>query len=79
MCVPAIASGAIWLQYRGQEVRMVLAGEGTVVADVDGERVEIPVSGTPRSYELLRVDASREGTIEVTVPAGVEAYSFTFG
>ncbi len=69
----------IRLQYTGQEVRMVLAGEGTVVADVDGERVEIQVSGTPRSYELLRADAGREGTIEVTVPQGVEAYSFTFG
>ena len=76
---PRGESADVRLQYRGQEVRMVLAGEGTVVADVDGERVEIPVSGTPRSYELLRVDASREGTIELTVPAGVEAYSFTFG
>lgn len=69
----------IRLQYSGQEVRMVLAGEGTVVADVDGERVELAVSGTPRSYELLRADAGGEGTIEVTVPQGVEAYSFTFG
>ncbi|GAA1419764.1 cytochrome c biogenesis protein CcdA [Agrococcus citreus] len=69
----------IRLQYSGQEVRMVLAGDGTVVADVDGERVELAVSGTPRSYELLRADAGGEGTIEVTVPAGIEAYSFTFG
>lgn len=76
---PRGAEARIRLQYRGQEVRMVLAGEGTVVADVDGERVEIAVSGTPRSYEVLRADASREGTIEVAVPAGVEAYSFTFG
>ncbi len=69
----------IRLQYRGQEVRMVLAGTGTVVADVDGQRVELDVSGTPRSYQLLGADQSQEGTIEVTVPAGVEAYSFTFG
>ncbi|WP_072313329.1 cytochrome c biogenesis protein DipZ [Agrococcus sp. Marseille-P2731] len=72
-------SARIRLDYRGQEVRMVLAGSGTVVADVDGERVELDVSGTPRSYRLLLADGLQAGTIEVTVPAGVEAYSFTFG
>ncbi|WP_092667348.1 redoxin domain-containing protein [Agrococcus carbonis] len=76
---PRDAEARIRLLYRGQEVRMVLAGTGTVVADVDGERVELEASGTPRSYRLLLADAPREGTIEVTVPAGVEAYSFTFG
>lgn len=69
----------IRLEYRGREVRMVLAGSGTVVASVDGQRVELEVSGTPRSYPLLAGESSREGTIEVTVPEGVEAYSFTFG
>ncbi|MCH1883438.1 cytochrome c biogenesis protein DipZ [Agrococcus sp. ARC_14] len=76
---PREDAASIRLEYRGQEVRMVLAGSGTVVADVDGERVELEVSGTPRSYRLLLADASQQGTIEVTVPAGVEAYSFTFG
>lgn len=76
---PREESARIRLEYRGQEVRMVLAGSGTVVASVDGERVELQVSGTPRSYQLLGADASQQGTIEVTVPSGVEAYSFTFG
>lgn len=76
---PREGEARIRLEYSGQEVRMVLAGEGTVVAEVDGERVELDVSGTPRSYQLLRADANQEGTIEVTVPQGVEAYSFTFG
>lgn len=70
---------SVSLAYRGQEVRIVLAGEGTVVADVDGERVELDASGTPMSYELLDADEAGEGTIEVTLPSGVEAYSFTFG
>ncbi|WP_306232795.1 cytochrome c biogenesis protein CcdA [Agrococcus beijingensis] len=76
---PRDGEARIRLEYRGQEVRLVLAGSGTVVADVDGERVELEVSGTPRSYQLLGADASQQGVIEVTVPAGVEAYSFTFG
>lgn len=76
---PRNSDARIRLEYRGEEVRMVLAGEGTVIAEVDGEITEIEVSGTPTSYELLNVDESRAGTIEVTVPAGVEAYSFTFG
>lgn len=69
----------IELAYTGEEVRIVLAGEGTLSVDVDGEVKQIEVTGTPTSYELLKVDAPREGTIEVTVPAGVQAFSFTFG
>lgn len=76
---PRDGEARIRLEYRGREVRMVLAGSGAVVADVDGERVELEVAGTPRSYQLLGADASQQGVIEVTVPVGVEAYSFTFG
>ncbi|SDH58939.1 cytochrome c biogenesis protein DipZ [Agrococcus jejuensis] len=72
-------SAEITLEYSAQVVQMVLEGEGTVVAEVDGERVEIDVSGTPNAYELLRADASQDGTIVVTLPSGVNAYSFTFG
>ncbi|HIY67103.1 MAG TPA: redoxin domain-containing protein [Candidatus Agrococcus pullicola] len=76
---PRGSEARIRLEYRGQEVRMVLAGEGTVIAEVDGEVEELEISGTPTSYELLNVDESRTGTIVITVPEGVEAYSFTFG
>jgi hypothetical protein len=41
--------------------------------------MQLTVSGTPDSYRLLALTGSRSGTIEVTVPKGVEAYSFTFG
>lgn len=76
---PRAEEARIRLKYHGQEVRMVLAGEGSVSAVVDGETVQLDVAGTPRSYELLDTDVAGEGVIEVTVPAGVEAYSFTFG
>lgn len=62
-----------------QEVRVVLGGSGTVVARVDGTRVEIEVDGSPGSYRLVAVDGMRTGEIELRVPAGVTVYSFTFG
>ena len=77
---PTDADARVRLAYTAtQEVRIVLGGTGTVVADVDGRRVEIRVSGSPDSYRLLATDGSRTGEIEVTVPAGVTVYSFTFG
>ncbi|MGO3885542.1 MAG: hypothetical protein ACTJHU_04525, partial [Mycetocola sp.] len=52
--------------------------EGQVTGTVDGKDVTIDVSGTPRSYELLKGDAG-SGTATLDVGDGVEAYSFTFG
>ena len=46
-----------------QEVRAVPGGSGTVVATVDGRRVEIEVDGSPDSYRLLKVDAGRHRPI----------------
>lgn len=70
----------IRLAYRaGDEVRMVLSGEGTVTVDGGGTTRRIDVSGTPTSYRLLDLDGETAGTITVTVSPGVEAFSFTFG
>lgn len=76
---PAGEDGTVRLRYRADEVRIVVAGEGTLGVDVDGERSEVDVSGTPRSYPLRASGGSAEGTIEVRVPPGVDVYSFTFG
>jgi len=76
---PTDASGTVRIRYRADEVRLVLGGEGTVVATVDGETREIDVAGTPRSYPVRRPSEPAEGTIEVVVPSGVDVYSFTFG
>ncbi|MGO2860701.1 MAG: cytochrome c biogenesis protein DipZ [Brevibacterium sp.] len=72
-------TGRIRLDYSGEEVRMVLAGEGRVKAKVNGKSMTIDVSGTPRSYRLLKTDENGSGAIEVELPPGVQAYSFTFG
>ena len=62
------------------EVRMVLAGTGDVRVRLEGgaERI-VHVSGTPRSYAVVERGHEGRSVLDVTVPSGVEAYSFTFG
>ena len=77
---PVDAPGTIRLQFKAEEVRIVVSGEGSLSVTRDGENArEVEVSGTPRSYELLAGEGALEGTIEVEVPPGVDVYSFTFG
>jgi cytochrome c biogenesis protein CcdA/thiol-disulfide isomerase/thioredoxin len=77
---PTSGDARVRLAYTAtQEVRVVLGGEGTVLAIVDGTRIEIEVDGSPDSYRLLTVAGSQTGEIELTVPAGITVYSFTFG
>lgn len=75
---PGSDGAAIRLNYTASEVRVVLSGQGTVTATIDGKQQRIEVSGTPRSYELRKGDA-RSGQITLEPGDGVEAYSFTFG
>ena len=74
------AGGGIRLDFHASEVRMVLAGTGDVRVRLDGgaERI-VHVSGTPRSYAVVERGHDGRGVLDVTVPPGVEVYSFTFG
>jgi thiol-disulfide isomerase/thioredoxin len=76
---PAADAARVRLDYTASEVRMVLGGTGTVTVDDGRETVVIEIGGVPRSYELVTTDAAASGVITVTVSAGVDAYSFTFG
>jgi hypothetical protein len=76
------------LTFTASDVFLVLGGEGTVhatVRDEDGRVVretEIEVGGAPTLYPILdRADdeGPLTGTVDVDVPAGLAAYSFTFG
>ncbi|UYK40902.1 cytochrome c biogenesis protein DipZ [Microbacterium terricola] len=72
--------GGIRLDFHADEVRMVLAGDGEVRVRVDdGSEQIVPVSGTPRSYEVVTGHGGGAGVAELTVSPGVEVYSFTFG
>jgi hypothetical protein len=75
----AAGGAGIRLNYTASEVRMVLGGSGTVSYSAGGTTKTIHVSGTPRSYELLRTSSTDSGALTVKVGPGVQAYSFTFG
>ncbi|PFG30062.1 cytochrome c biogenesis protein DipZ [Paramicrobacterium agarici] len=76
---PRDEQARIRLEYTASTVKMVLSGSGTVtVKHSDGTTDSISVSGVPRAYELV-TDHEGAGTLTVTVSAGVDAYSFTFG
>ncbi|AWB87078.1 cytochrome c biogenesis protein DipZ [Mycetocola zhujimingii] len=76
---PTGADASVRLNYTASEVRMVLAGEGSVTLDVNGKTKVIEVTGTPTSYLLVETKGIEAGTLDVKVGAGVEAFSFTFG
>jgi len=77
---PSDGGGGIRLRFQAEEVRMVLAGEGEVRVRLDGGRAQtVPVSGTPRSYEVADGTEPAAHVLEVDVSPGVEVYSFTFG
>jgi cytochrome c biogenesis protein CcdA/thiol-disulfide isomerase/thioredoxin len=76
---PTSGTAAIKLNYSASEVRMVLAGKGTVAVKVNGKTATIDVSGTPKSYRLLKTADVKKGTVQVSLGSGIQAYSFTFG
>ena len=76
---PTGGEGRIRLDYRAKEVRMVLAGAGTVTYEVDGQTKTIDVNGTPNSYQLISTKGITAGVVTITVSPGVQAFSFTFG
>ncbi|MBO9626323.1 MAG: cytochrome c biogenesis protein DipZ [Microbacterium sp.] len=77
---PSGTEGRVRLDYHAAEVRMVVAGTGDVVVrDEKGREQTVHVDGTPRSYALRTGSAVSTGTYTVTVPTGVQVYSFTFG
>ncbi|WP_431278011.1 cytochrome c biogenesis protein DipZ [Leifsonia poae] len=76
---PTAQDAKVRLDYEASEVRMVLAGAGKVSYTVDGKTRTIDVNGTPTSYRLLKTSDAASGTVTVTIPKGIQAYSFTFG
>ena len=76
---PRSGTAGIKLNYTASEGRMVLAGHGKVTVKVDGKTTTIPVSGTPKSYRVLKTADVKKGTAWVSLGSGIQAYSFTFG
>ncbi|WP_244303142.1 thioredoxin family protein [Leucobacter coleopterorum] len=77
---PAKQEGTIQLTYHASEVRIVVAGEGSLAVSRDGKTLKVvKVSGTPRSYEVLAGNHVTKGNLQVKVSPGLQVYSFTFG
>ncbi len=66
------------LTFRASSVYLVLAGEGTVDVTVAGRTHQVDVSGAPALYTLYD-GPSTVGPLHLNVPAGIQAYAFTFG
>jgi len=68
------------LHFQAQDVYLVLGGSGAVRVAVDGRPLpSVLGSGEPRLYQLVGPGALQQGTLTLDVPAGAEAYDFTFG
>ncbi|SES43014.1 cytochrome c biogenesis protein DipZ [Actinokineospora terrae] len=76
---PTGTDARVRLDFRAKEVRVVLAGTGTVTLDTPIGPRTITVSGTPRSYEVITTPSVQPGTLTANVSSGVEVFSFTFG
>ncbi|HVW80611.1 MAG TPA: cytochrome c biogenesis protein CcdA [Mycobacteriales bacterium] len=62
------------------DVYLVLAGQGTVTATLDGQPLATQhVSGVPSLYTILDAPRSEQGVLALAVSPGVKAYDFTFG
>ncbi|MFJ4170918.1 cytochrome c biogenesis protein DipZ [Paenarthrobacter sp. NPDC089714] len=76
---PTAAGSSISLNYHAKQVYIVVSGEGSLGVIRDGKASTVAVSGTPTLYKIVDDSEIREGSLEVRVPQGIQAYSFTFG
>ena len=78
--VTAGPGAKIELNYTATDVYLVLGGQGTITATVNGGPAQtIPVSGIPRLYTMVSGSSPTRGVLTLTFTPGIEAYDFTFG
>jgi cytochrome c biogenesis protein CcdA/thiol-disulfide isomerase/thioredoxin len=62
------------------DIYLVLSGTGTVTGTLGGKPLPVQhVSGVPTLYTIASGQATRSGTLALSVSPGVSAYDFTFG
>lgn len=76
---PAGDGSSIALNYHAKQVYIVVSGEGMIDVVRDGKTTSVAVSGTPTLHQIVDDPEIRGGKLEVKVPQGIQAYSFTFG
>lgn len=70
---------SIKLNYHARDVYLVVGGTGTVTVVRDGQSTDIPISGPPTLRQIVADDDSGQGSLEVRLSAGLQAFSFTYG
>jgi cytochrome c biogenesis protein CcdA/thiol-disulfide isomerase/thioredoxin len=78
----ALTSGSnsgLELAFLANDVYLDVGGTGTITATVDGRTTSYPVSGAPNLYTVVHSAKQVQGTVRLTLSAGLSAYSFTFG
>jgi len=72
-------NAAVKLNFVAADVYLDVGGTGTITVTVDGKTTTYKVSGAPDIYTLVDQKAQESATLQVTLSAGLNAYSFTFG
>ena len=70
---------SIALDYHAKDVYIVAGGEGTLKVIRGDATTAVPISGPPTLHQIVDDDSVQRGKLEVSVPRGLQAFSFTFG
>jgi cytochrome c biogenesis protein CcdA/thiol-disulfide isomerase/thioredoxin len=71
---------AIEININAHDVYLVLAGDGTATATLNGRHLATQhVSGVPELHTILSGSALQHGVLTLDLSPGVKAYDFTFG
>ncbi len=73
------AASSIALNYHAKDVFIVAGGEGTLRVSRNGTQTEVPISGPPTLHQVVDDDEVTRGRLDVSVPAGMQVFSFTYG
>ena len=74
------AGATLGLHFQARDVYLVLGGSGTIQVSLDGRPDRtVVVAGEPKLYQLVGPGPYQDATVTLSVPAGVQAYDFTFG
>ncbi|MCT7659365.1 cytochrome c biogenesis protein CcdA [Mycobacterium deserti] len=69
----------IALNFHAKDVYIVAGGEGRLTVNRGGETTTIAISGPPTLRQIVNDEVAGRGSLEVSVPAGLQVFSFTYG
>ena len=70
---------SIALDYHAKDVYIVAGGEGSLKVTRGDRTTSIPISGPPTLHQIVDDDSVQRGRLEVSVPRGLQVFSFTYG